>query len=196
VRLYYNDFDGNGTKEQVLTYYLGGKQIPFASKAELEKQMPFLKKKFLYAESFSKASLNQIFEQGRLEHAEIFTADYFSSAVLLNKGNLNFEVKAFPAEAQFAPYKDAVVLNANGDNRPDILLMGNDYESNVSMGRYDADFGTLLLNMGGGNFMCSSLNGLAVKGQVRHVAPVVINHQQAFILARNNDSTMVIQFKR
>ena len=44
VRLYYNDFDDNGKKEQVLTYYVGGKQIPFANKAELERQMPPLKK--------------------------------------------------------------------------------------------------------------------------------------------------------
>ena len=35
VRLYYNDFDGNGKKEQILTYYLGGKEIPFATKGEL-----------------------------------------------------------------------------------------------------------------------------------------------------------------
>ena len=57
VKLYYNDFDDNGKKEQVLTYYLNGKEIPFANKAELEKQMPFLKKKFLYASDFAKASL-------------------------------------------------------------------------------------------------------------------------------------------
>ena len=44
VRLYYNDFDGNGKKEQVLTYYLGEREMPFANKAELEKQMPVLKK--------------------------------------------------------------------------------------------------------------------------------------------------------
>ncbi|HZH35798.1 MAG TPA: VCBS repeat-containing protein, partial [Flavisolibacter sp.] len=30
VRLYYNDFDGNGKKEQVVTYYNGGKELPFA----------------------------------------------------------------------------------------------------------------------------------------------------------------------
>ena len=60
VRLYYNDFDGNGKKEQVLTYYLAGKEIPFANKSELEKQMPILKKKFLYAENFAKASLTDL----------------------------------------------------------------------------------------------------------------------------------------
>src|SRR5258706_8353119 len=46
VHLYYNDFDGNVKKEQVLTYYVTGKEIHFANKAELENQMPVLKKKF------------------------------------------------------------------------------------------------------------------------------------------------------
>ena len=61
VRLYYNDFDDNGKKEQVLTYYVNGEEIPFATKQELEKQMPFLKKKFLYAEDFAKSSLTSLF---------------------------------------------------------------------------------------------------------------------------------------
>jgi hypothetical protein len=29
---YYNDYDNNGKKEQMLTYYLGGKEIPFNTK--------------------------------------------------------------------------------------------------------------------------------------------------------------------
>jgi hypothetical protein len=194
LRLYYNDFDDNGKKEQVLTYYLNGREIPFASKAELEKQMPGLKKKFLYAEDMAKASLNELFGEDKLKAADILTADYLSNAVLINKGNLNFEVKALPNEAQFSPYKDAVIVDANGDDKPDILLMGNYYDSNIEMGRYDADFGTILINKGNGNFVCSNLNGLVVKGQVRHIQPIPINRRQAFILARNNDSTMVIEF--
>ena len=48
-------------KNKYLTYYLGGKEIPFANKAELEKQMPVLKKKFLYAERFCQSILAGIF---------------------------------------------------------------------------------------------------------------------------------------
>jgi hypothetical protein len=194
VRLYYNDFDDNGRKEQVLTYYVNGKELPFATKAELEKQMPVLKKKFLYAEDLAKASLDDIFDEKKLSSASVLTADYFSNAVLLNKGNLTFETVALPPEAQFTSYRDAVVVNANGDNKPDILLMGNYYDSNIEMGRYDADYGTLLINDGNGRFHCSSLNGLIEKGQVRHIQPVTINQQQAFILAKNNDSARVIRF--
>ncbi len=195
VRLYYNDFDGNGKKEQVVTYYLSGKQIPFANKAELEKQIPILKKKFLYAEYFAKATLSQLFTKDKLDKAEILTADYFYNAILINKGDLNFETHEMPVEAQFTPYKDAVIINANADNLPDILLAGNYYDNNIEMGRYDADFGTILINKGNGRFICEPINGLSIKGQVRHIKPININKQQSFILIRNSDSAIVIKFK-
>lgn len=195
VRLYFNDFDGNGKKEQVLTYYLAGKEIPFANKMELEKQMPVLKKKFLYAEEFAKAGLTDLFSSEKLADAKQYTADYFANAILVNDGRGHFETRALPAEAQFAPFKDAVVVDANHDNLPDILLMGNYYNNNIEMGRYDADFGTLLINGGKGNFTTEPINGLSVKGQVRRIKPVMINKQPAFILARNGDSAMVIRYK-
>src|SRR5206468_8955561 len=75
VKLYYNDFDDNGKKEQVLTYYLAGHELPFANKDELQKQMPFIKKKFLYAGNFAKASLEEIFSPERLKSADALTAN-------------------------------------------------------------------------------------------------------------------------
>jgi hypothetical protein len=196
VKFYYNDFDDNGKKEQVVTYYLGGKEIPWASKAELEKQMPMLKKKFLYAEEFAKASLQDMFTAKKLSSAKLFTADYFANAVLINKGNFQFETQALPWNAQLTPYKDAVIVQANNDNLPDILLMGNFYENNVEMGRYDADYGTLLLNKGDGVLEVSPADSLLIKGQVRHISPIKIGLREAFILARNNDSTKVITIRR
>jgi hypothetical protein len=196
VRLYYNDFDGNGKKEQVLTYFLNGKEIPFANKAELEKQIPLLKKEFLYAEDFAKATLSELFKSEKLKDAAVFTADYFPNSILLNKGNLEFETKPLPMEAQFTSFKDAVVINANNDSLPDILMMGNYYDNNIEMGRYDADFGTILVNKGNGNFTCETINGLAVKGQVRHIRKINIQNQEAYILARNSDSLKVIRFSK
>ncbi|MDE3234612.1 MAG: VCBS repeat-containing protein [Bacteroidota bacterium] len=194
VKLYYNDFDGNGKKEQILTYYLNGKEIPFANKDELQKQLPALKMKFLYAEDFAKATLEEIFTKDKLQSSTVLTADYFSNALLVNNGNLNFTTKALPWEAQLSPLRDAVVVDANGDHRPDIMVMGNYYESNIQMGRYDADFGTLLINNGNGTVSTSVLNGLEIKGQVRHIKPIYINKALAYVLAQNNDTARIIKF--
>jgi hypothetical protein len=148
----------------------------------------------LYAEDFAKASLTDLFSKEKLSNAEILTADYFSNAVLINKGNGQFETKALPWQAQLTSYKDAVIVNANNDSLPDILLMGNYYDNNIEMGRYDADFGTLLINKGKGSFACEILNELALKGQVRHVQEIYIKNKPAYILARNSDSAKVIRF--
>ena len=109
--------------------------------------MPVLKKKFLYAEDFAKADL-QIFSPEDLDKADVFTANYFSNAILINQGNLKFDVIAMPWQAQLSSYRDAVVVDANRDSLPDILLVGNYYENNIQMGRYDADYATLLINQG------------------------------------------------
>lgn len=196
VRLYYNDFDGNGKKEQVMTYYVNEREIPFANKDELQKQMPVIRKRFLYAEDFAKASLKEIFTAEKLSDAEVLMATQFANCLLLNDGKGKFTTIPLPWQAQLSSYKDAIVVDANGDPLPDILLVGNFYENNIQMGRYDADFGTLLINKGGGKFSCSTLNGLNIKGQVRHVRKIIINKKEALILAKNNDSLQVIQFQK
>jgi hypothetical protein len=113
----------------------------------------------------------------------------------MNDGKLNFSVHPMPWQAQLSTYKTATVVDANNDNLPDILLGGNYYENNVQLGRNDADFGTILVNKGNGKFEASSINGLQIKGQVRHIQKINIGKKEAFILARNNDSTMIIEFK-
>jgi len=195
VRLYFNDFDDNGKKEQVLTYYLDGHEIPFANKEELQRQIPLIKKRFLYAADFADASLNNIFSEKKLKNADVLTADYFPNSILINNGNDAYTTSPLPWLAQITPYKDAVVVNANNDSLPDVLLVGNFYNNNVQMGRNDADFGTILLNQGQGQFSCQSINGLQIKGQVRHIKAIKIGQQQAYILVRNNEPVMVIKFQ-
>ena len=193
VRLYLDDFDGNGTKDQVMSYYLEGQEIPFANKAELEKQMPGMKKKFLYAEDFAKATMDQIFDRGKLNKSRVLSADNFSNALLINEGGMKFALKAMPMTSQFSSIRDAVVLDYNRDGLPDIITGGNFYGSSVSVGRNDADFGTLLINKGKGNMEAQSLPGLIIRNEVRKIMPLVIGTDTAWVVARNSDSLMLIR---
>jgi enediyne biosynthesis protein E4 len=196
VKLYYNDFDGNDKKEQLLTYYLHGKEIAFANKDELQKQIPVLKKNFLYAGDFAKASLDEIFSKEKLQTATTLTADYFSNALLMNDGKLNFTVNTLPWQAQLSPFKTAVIVNANNDALPDVLLMGNFYDNNIQMGRYDADEGTVLVNKGKGHFVAEQMKGLAIKGQVKNIKAIKVAGRPSFIIAKNNDSALLISNMR
>jgi enediyne biosynthesis protein E4 len=194
VRLYFNDFDDNGKHEQVLTYYVQHKEITFSTKGELEKQMPLLKKKYIYAADFAKATFTDIFSAAKINTSVISTADYFANAILINNGNLNFTTQALPWQAQLTSYRDASIVDANNDNLPDIFLTGNYYGHNIHNGRYDADFGSVLINMGKGQFNCQNLNGIILKGEARHIRPIKIANQPAYVVAKNNDSAAVIKF--
>lgn len=196
VRMYFYDFDGNGKKEQVLTYYLDNKELPFTSISDLEKQLPVLKKKFLYAKDFANASLKEIFGADKLRKADIFSAHYFSNAVLINDGKMNFEVLPLPWEAQLTAYKTATILDINNDTLPDILLGGNFYSNNIQLGRYDADFGSVLINRGKGNFKYEELNGIEIKAEIRHLQRIrLATNVDAFIVAKNNDNLTMISTK-
>ena len=195
VRLYYNDFDDNGKKEQLITYYVGDKEIPFMGKADLQKLMPVLKKKFLLAEKYAEASLREIFPTDKLDNSKILSVDYFASAIFLNDGKGKFTIHELPAEAQFSPLKCGVVLDANDDHRPDVLLFGNFYQNNIQLGRNDADFGTLLINKGNNDFYAEALNGLTIKGQVRHIQQLIVKGKINYLLAMNNDSLRAITIK-
>ncbi len=194
VKMYVNDYDNNGRNEQVLTYFLHGRELPFANKDELQRQIPMLKKKYLYAEDFAKADLEAIFSNEKLQSAKLFTANNFANTVFVNQGNLSFKPEALPWKAQLSSFRDAVIVDANGDNLPDILLAGNFYNNNIQMGRYDADFGTILLNKGAGKFSAENLNGVQVKGEVRHIRKITINKKEAFVLVKNNDAAAVVAF--
>ena len=193
IRMYYNDFDDNGKFEQIISFYLEGKEIPFANKDEIQRQIPKIKNKFLYAEDFAKANLETIFTKEKLKSAQIYEAFHFANTLFINDGKGNFTAQELPWQAQMTAYKSATLCDANGDNQPDILLMGNFYDNNVQMGRYDADYGTILLNKGKAQFEAIPLNGLAIKGQVRRIQPIQLGEGQSFVLGMNSDSLRIIQ---
>lgn len=196
VKMYINDYDGNGRKEPVLTYFLNGKEALFPTKLEMEKQMPVIRKKYIFATEFAKASLGDLVGEDKLKEAQVLSADYFQNAVLVNDGKGNFEVKPLGYKAQWTPFYDAQIIDANGDNLPDVLIMGNFYNCNIQMGRYDSDFGTILINRGNCNFTPEPLKGLQVKGQVKHLKNIKLKSGDAIVAARNDDKLVVIRRKK
>lgn len=195
IRMYVKDFDNNGALDNILTYYVNHTEILFSSKFDFQKQFPYTKKKFLLAKDFAKASIEDIVGASELGNAKVFEANFFDNAILINDGKGNFTVKSLPSKAQYTPYMAAQVVDANGDKLPDVLLGGNFYDCNIQLGRYDADYGTLLINKGKGNFEVKSLNGLQIKGQVKGFAKINIHNKEAIIVARNSDKLMVIAGK-
>jgi len=122
IRMYFNDFDDNKYKEQVLTYYVDDKEIPFSNLIELQKQIPSLKKKFIYAKDFAKASLVDLFGKEKLNSSTIFEANYLENTLWLGQADGSFTIDTLPKEVQYTSYYTALSKDVNQDGLLDILL--------------------------------------------------------------------------
>jgi hypothetical protein len=194
VRLYINDFDNNGRTEQVMSYFLKGTELPFAGKGLLEKQIPLLRKKFLYAADFAKAGMAELFGQQQLNKSIQLQADYFANAQLKNNGKGQFELQALPYEAQLSTMRAASLLSGNGTSGADMLLMGNFYPYSMELGRQDADYGTLV-RINNGRITASEIGGVAVAGEVRQIRPIRIGTRTVYLIAKNNAPIQVIAIR-
>ena len=195
VRMYVKDLDNNDITEQIITYYLDGREIPFANKDELIKQLPVLKKQYLYAGDFAKANLNELFGKEKLAEADKFEATEFSNALFLNDGKGNFTLQSLPAIAQWSNLRSAIALPNRANGLPDIWLGGNFYENNIQMGRYDADRGTILVNNGKGGFAAATPCIPGITGQVRKMARIRlgVKGEEAVVLAKNNEGLQLMK---
>ena len=193
VRMYVSDLDNNAQIDQILTYYLKNKELPFATFEEITKTIPSLKKKFLYAKDFSKASLPEIFSKEKLAKSVRREANTFASMYFENTGGMHFKAQPLPDQLQFSTLNAWALSDVNGDGRKEVLLGGNFYECNIEMGRYDANFGNVLSVGKNGEMQVFPLGNLSIQGQVRRIRPIKIGNKTAYIFARNNAPCLVIE---
>ncbi|MEM9822712.1 MAG: FG-GAP-like repeat-containing protein, partial [Bacteroidota bacterium] len=192
VKMYIHDFDANKKVETILTYHLGGREVIFPNKMELEKQIPPIKKKFLFASDFAKATVEEVMGTDNHTAAQRLNIDYTANSLIVNLGDGTFETRPLPWEAQLSPYKATQVVDINKDGYDDVLVGGNYYDANVQMGRYDADYGTVLLNQAGKGFEVIRAHNLIVKGQVRNIALIRSKGKEVYLLAKNNDAAQLV----
>ncbi len=194
VRMYVADFDDNQQVEQIVSYYVKGKEVPFANHAEVMKQLPSLKKKYLLAKDFAKATLPEIFGADKLAKAIHREANTFQSMYFENTGNgLKFTPHPLPDELQYSSLNSAALEDLDGDGVAEVILGGNFYESNIEMGRYDASYSNVLHFTERGKMYVYPLGDLRVTGQVRKIKSVKSGDETIFVFARNNEKAVVVK---
>ncbi len=167
----YNDFDGNGSMDGIMSYYIKGKNYPALSRDEMMQQMPSLRKKFNDYASYSTATIDDILSGPEIANAKKLVADNLATCYIENKGNGKLQIRELPVQAQFSPVYAINSLDVNKDGYPDLLLGGNFEKTRVSTGKFDANHGMLLLGDGKGNFkyVPQTVSGFSVKGDVRDI---------------------------
>lgn len=145
------DFDNNGTLDPIVTIHENGKMYPLVQKDVMVKQMPILKKKFLYARDYSRATITDIWDKDILNESFQLSVYDFETCWWENQGG-KFVRHAFPAQVQASPIQGIVCHDFNKDGHIDILMAGNKYGFEVETNPCDAGTGVLLTGDGKGNF--------------------------------------------
>ena len=195
VSCYINDFDKNGSVEQIIAQYNGDRSYPLVLRHDLLSQMPGLKKKYLKYAAFKEQTVQDIFTPEQLEGSIVHNAERLETSVFLNDGKGNFTPVPLPVEAQFSPVYAILPHDFDGDGIVDLLLGGNFYNAKPEVGRYDASFGCLLRGKGNGTFeyLPPRVSGLRLTGQVRDFALLKAGTQHLLLVARNDAAMQVFE---
>lgn len=192
--IYVNDFDNNNKEDIVLSYYSEGEQVPVRGRSCSSQQIPSIKKKFKNYNSFSEATLVDVYSKKSLESSLHYQVKSFASVYLENKGG-KFIIHQLPIEAQFSSINQILVDDYDKDGNLDALIAGNLYVSEVETPRNDASFGCFLKGDGKGNFKAikPSKSGVFIKGDTKDLAEINVKEQKYIIAAKNDDYLQFIK---
>jgi enediyne biosynthesis protein E4 len=189
VKMYVNDFDLNGSIEQIICAYNGEKSYPLVQKDDLVKQIPSLAKRYSKFDDYKDQTIEDIFTDEVLNRAYKLNARVMESCVLINSGKGSFSLTPLPVEAQFTPVYAIATGDFNRDGYCDILLGGNQYRVKPEMGINDAGYGLFLKGTAHGQWLpVSSLSsGIFVKGEIRDFTLLKVKGSNVIVTSKNND---------
>jgi hypothetical protein len=196
VEMYLNDFDNNGSLDQVICSYQDGISYPFASLDELSAQIAGLDKKYPRYSDFGGKTIKEIFGKNAIDQSIVKRTVLFESCVFLNNGNGIFKIDKLPTLAQFSPVRDIMASDINNDGKQDLILVGNDYAVRPSYGRYDASYGWCLLGDTSNIYkpLIPGASGLKIVGDARKIVQIDIKGKHYLVAAVNNGDLQVFQF--
>ena len=146
--LYAADFSHDGSVDVIMTHVQDGTEYPVYWRDTLTEAIPPFRSRFDSYADYATASIDAILTEDERARATRKTVATFETSVFVPQADGTFRQQALPVDAQFAPIHGLLVRDLNGDDRPDLLLAGNDRTVRPQWGRADAEKGTVLLNRG------------------------------------------------
>lgn len=188
VSMYVNDFDRNGSAEQIICVYEGDSAYPMALKHDLTRQIPALLKKYPKYEQYQEQTINDIFTPEQLSSAIHLEVALLRTSLFINDGSGRFSIKSLPLETQFSTIMAAGTGDFNGDGNTDIVLGGNLHRVKPEVGRYDASYGHFLAGNGQGDFNLEPplVSGLRLEGEIRAIRSIQTARGPLLLVARSN----------
>lgn len=197
MQLYAKDMDNNGSLDPIMFYYIRSedgerKLYPSISRDQLAEQVPAMKKSFLLNKDYAVATAKTLFSDDK--NLQVLTCNESASCWLENTDNGRFIKHALPKEAQFAPVNAIVCTDADGDGIKDLILAGNEYQTEVMTGRYDALYGCFLKGSKQKVFkyIPPSQSGFKIDGDVKDMKLLITASSEKLLLVAVNDDYLKV----
>ncbi len=189
VKMWVNDFDNNGTIEQIMTNHKNGKDYPIHMKKELTAQLVSLKKQNLKASEYAKKSIDELFSASIFKNSIMKQSTISESIIAVNEGDWNFSVKKLPSRVQLSCVCGIVCTDVNNDGNLDIIMAGNNFEFKPQYSRLDASHGSVLLGDGSLDFKWQNYNtsGFVIKNEAKHLKTISDKSGKTYLLAAINN---------
>jgi hypothetical protein len=193
------DFDKRGRLDAFPSLYLPDqdgvkKEYPAPVRDDAVKQLISLRKKFTNYKSYAQSTLQGLFSPAQLKGALRLKANMLQSCFLRNDGGGKFTVIPLPKQAQVSVLNGMVVDDFDGDGNLDIVINGNDYGTDVGVGRYDALNGLMLKGDGKGNFKPLSImqSGIYIPGNGKALVKLRSNKGKYMLAASQNKDALKV----
>ncbi|MEM9647352.1 MAG: VCBS repeat-containing protein [Bacteroidota bacterium] len=189
MKIWINDFDNNGTIEQIVTQHYNGGDYPIHQKRELTEQLVSLKKENLKASDYAKRTIHELFSKEVMDKSIVKQVTVSASVIAINEGGGKFSIQALPSRAQLSCVCDITCADVNNDGNLDLIMAGNNFEFKPQFSRLDASYGNLLLGDGNLGFTWQNYNdsGFAIKEEVKYLEQLTDKHGKRYLIAAINN---------
>ncbi|MBD0777124.1 VCBS repeat-containing protein [Maribacter sp. ANRC-HE7] len=190
MKMWINDFDNNGTIEQIVTQNIDGKDYPIHQKKELTQQITLLKKQNLRASEYAIKTVNELFSNEIIQNSIVKLSSISESVIAVNDGGGKFTIIKLPYKVQLSCVCGITCTDVNNDGNLDLILGGNNFEFKPQYSRLDANYGSILLGDGKLSFEWQDYNmsGLFVREEIKHLRQFKDKKGKIYLVAAINDS--------
>jgi hypothetical protein len=190
-RMYVNDFDGDGSIEQIFCTKIADRYYPLIDKDDLLSQIPSLKKQLLYYANYAGKSIDQIFSEKMVNTSRILEVKMLSSVLLLS-GQNGFTIIDLPQEAQYSSIYDLLIEDIDNDGVDDLIAGGNNYKIKPQFGRSDASHGWFFKgDLKGKEFSFQKGLDLGIDGEIRDIELIERDGTKYIFFTKHNDNLEV-----
>lgn len=191
MRMYYADFDQNGSTETIVCTHKNGNYYPLLGLNDLAGQLVNLHKIFTSYKDFAGQPIESILGEKLLKKATLLEVDELRSGYLKNENN-RYTFIPFKNELQVSPITSFLRFDFDSDGHDEVLTAGNYFGVTPFHGKFDSFPGALIKDKD--NIVLGNKIGLDFTDKaVKKLNIVHVNNKPYLLTTINNDRVQVYE---